>query len=351
MGEIEAQLRRHAQVKDAVVLAREAISSETASGEKRLVAYVTCAVSGEVQVEDLRASLKAVLPEYMVPSAYVVLESLPLTANGKLDRKALPAPDLEAYGVKEYEPPQGEIETILGEIWQELLQVERVGRQDNFFELGGDSISSIRILAKARTAGLNISLVNLFRHPTIAQLARLSERDRTTDNHSSTNIARFELLSATERAQFSSAPDIEDAYPLTVLQAGMHSHSELSPDSAVYHDVFSYDIEGPFHRDLFARALQALVQRHPVLRTAFRMSADDRLLQVVEKIVEVPLQVTDVSHLSEVAQSEFIETDIEAEKRRRFIWSRAPLFRVLLHVRSPHRYHYTLSFHHSILDG
>jgi len=136
----------------AVVLARETASSDAASGgEKRLVAYVTRAVPiQELQVEDLRRHLRAVLPEYMVPGAYVVLDSLPLTSNGKVDRKALPAPELEAYGVKEYEPPQGEIEEILAGIWQELLQVERVGRQDNFFELGGHSLLIVQMIERLR---------------------------------------------------------------------------------------------------------------------------------------------------------------------------------------------------------
>jgi acyl-coenzyme A synthetase/AMP-(fatty) acid ligase len=169
LGEIEAQLGRHAHVKEAVVLAREAASG----GEKRLVAYVTTAVpTGELQVEDLRRHLKAVLPEYMVPGAYVVLDSLPLTPNGKVDRKALPVPGLEAYGVvKEYEPPQGEIEAILAGIWRELLRVERVGRQDNFFELGGHSLLAVQAVTRVRQGlGRDLSLRDLFQHPVLQDL-------------------------------------------------------------------------------------------------------------------------------------------------------------------------------------
>ncbi|MBM0108954.1 non-ribosomal peptide synthetase, partial [Steroidobacter sp. S1-65] len=135
LGEIEAQLANQASVKDAVVIARE-----DAPGEKRLVGYVTSRGAQPPSVEELRAHLKAVLPEYMVPSAFVVLSSLPLTPNGKLDRRALPAPELDAYVSREYEAPQGEVEEVLAGIWQELLHVERVGRQDNFFELGGHSL-------------------------------------------------------------------------------------------------------------------------------------------------------------------------------------------------------------------
>ena len=103
----------------------------------------------------LRAHLKAVLPEYMVPSAFVMLESLPLTPNGKLDRRALPAPELGAYVSRQYEAPQGEVEEILAGIWQELLRVERVGRQDNFFELGGHSLLIVQMMERLRRVGLS----------------------------------------------------------------------------------------------------------------------------------------------------------------------------------------------------
>ena len=145
LGEIEARLAEYPGIKDAVVIARE----DTA-GDKRLVAYVTSrqaseeskaeagkeTQAGTIQAEELRAHLAGRLPEYMVPAAYVELKRLPLTANGKLDRKALPAPDAGAYATRGYEEPQGEMETGLAAIWRELLKVERVGRQDNFFSTG-----------------------------------------------------------------------------------------------------------------------------------------------------------------------------------------------------------------------
>ncbi|RML44994.1 hypothetical protein ALQ97_05336, partial [Pseudomonas savastanoi pv. glycinea] len=132
LGEIEAKLARHEAVKEAVVLAREDVP-----GDKRLVAYFT--ESETVDIEILRSYLQAQLPAYMVPVAYVHLDELPLTPNGKLDRKALPAPEHDALITRGYEAPQGEIETTLAQIWQDLLKVERVGRHDHFFELGGHS--------------------------------------------------------------------------------------------------------------------------------------------------------------------------------------------------------------------
>ncbi|MCK1604057.1 non-ribosomal peptide synthetase, partial [Bradyrhizobium sp. 166] len=140
-GEIAARLAEHASVREAVVVARE-----DRAGDKHLVAYVVCAPAAESDQDDggalaatLRAHVSAHLPDYMVPSAFVRVAVLPLTPNGKLDRKALPAPDDEAYARAAYEPPRGEIETALAELWAELLGVARVGRHDHFFELGGHS--------------------------------------------------------------------------------------------------------------------------------------------------------------------------------------------------------------------
>jgi amino acid adenylation domain-containing protein len=175
LGEIESQLTRHARVREAVVLARQGAPGVAA--EKRLVAYVTVREPsgspelGVLSVEELRSHLLGVLPEYMVPSAFVVLESLPLTPNGKLDRRALPAPDQEAYVRREYEAPQGETEVALAGIWQELLGVERVGRQDNFFELGGHSLLVTQLIARIREIFLlDIPLVTVFTAPSISAL-------------------------------------------------------------------------------------------------------------------------------------------------------------------------------------
>jgi amino acid adenylation domain-containing protein len=180
LGEIEAQLSRHAQVKEAVVLARE-----TASGEKRLVAYVTRAVpTEELQVEDLRRHLQAVLPEYMVPGAYVVLESLPLTANGKLDRKALPAPNLEAYGIKEYVAPRNSIEASLCDLWKDVLQLQEVGVNDNFFDLGGSSLNAVLVVQRMqRDLKLKVSVIQMFTHPTVGHMAEYLTNADAEETH------------------------------------------------------------------------------------------------------------------------------------------------------------------------
>src|SRR5262249_1841071 len=171
LGEIESRLLECEGVREAVVLARE-----DGPGDKRLVAYYTTALAGESEQETLssealRNHLAGRLPEYMVPAAYVRLESLPLTPNGKLDRKALPAPEVQAYATRGYAPPQGEIETKLAAIWAEVLKLDRVGRHDNFFSLGGHSLLAVRVVSLARIGEMNFTIMDVFTYPTIAALA------------------------------------------------------------------------------------------------------------------------------------------------------------------------------------
>jgi amino acid adenylation domain-containing protein len=169
LGEIEARLRERDGVREAVVTVRE-----SAAGEKRLTAYYTWDEgSGErLQAETLRSHLASKLPEYMVPAMYVRLDRIPLTPNGKVDRKALPEPDAEAYVSREYEAPEGETETMLAEIWSELLEVERVGRNDNFFELGGHSLLATRVIARIRERfGIGVPIHDLFGRPQLKSFA------------------------------------------------------------------------------------------------------------------------------------------------------------------------------------
>jgi amino acid adenylation domain-containing protein len=163
LGEIEARLSEHADVREAVVLAREDVP-----GDHRLVAYFV----GAAEAEALRAHLSERLPEYMVPAAYVRLETLPLTPNGKIDRKALPAPEGDAYASREYEAPVGKFEVALAEIWTELLRVERVGRKDHFFELGGHSLLALQVVSRVRQGlGVEIALGAVFDTPVLSALA------------------------------------------------------------------------------------------------------------------------------------------------------------------------------------
>ena len=174
LGEIEARLAEYPGVRETVVIARE-----DTPGDTRLLAYYTVAdghgpAKDLLNAENLRLHVSARLPEYMVPAAYVRLQSLPLTVNGKLDRKALPIPGGDAYASRQYEPPVGKIELALAEIWTELLKVDRVGRRDNFFSLGGHSLLAVRMIARVRASfGTGLALFSFIQTPTIEYLAHL----------------------------------------------------------------------------------------------------------------------------------------------------------------------------------
>jgi amino acid adenylation domain-containing protein len=167
LGEIEARLLECTDVKEAVVVVRD-----DSRGERRLVAYLTAERDAELSAAGLRNQLGQVLPEYMIPGAFVVLPVLPLTPNGKVDRAALPTPDLNAVATRAYEEPQGDIESTLARAWCELLELQRVGRWDHFFELGGHSLLAVQLCARLRDSlGMEIPLHDIFLHPTLQALA------------------------------------------------------------------------------------------------------------------------------------------------------------------------------------
>ena len=171
LGEIEARLAQHAAVREAVVVLR------TEGAEQQLVAYFTAAPGPEAGPEALRRHLAALLPDYMLPSAYVRLEAWPRTANGKLDRQALPASGSAAHALQIYEAPRGELELKLAQIWAEVLRVERVGRLDHFFELGGHSLLVMRLLGRVSAAlGADVNVSTLFGAPTLSGFAERISR-------------------------------------------------------------------------------------------------------------------------------------------------------------------------------
>jgi amino acid adenylation domain-containing protein len=294
LGEIETVLAGHEGVSEAVVMARA-----DAAGEKRLVAYVVGADgAGGPTVTELRRHLREKLPEYMVPSVFMEVAEIPLTGQGKVDRRALPAPDTARPDlVEEFIAPRNERERTLAEIWSQVLGVEQVGVNDNYFALGGDSIRSIQIRALAMEQGLNFTLKEMFERPTISELAR------GLDSSESRTFKRTEPLSLiAEEDRLRLPEDIEDAYPLTMLQAGMIFHSEYQPDSAVYHNVSSLHLQVRFEPELLREALRQLSSRHAVLRTSFALKTFSEPLQLVHRDVEVPLEIEDVRHLPQAEQ-------------------------------------------------
>jgi len=179
LGEIEAVLAAHVQVHEAVVVVRE----ET-SGEQRLIAYLTRETDGAIVTSELRAYLREKLPEYMVPSQYVLLEALPLTSNGKINRRALPAPPPIATALEaSYIAPRTEVEKTITAIWQDVLQLESVGVSDNFFDLGGHSLFMVKVLSRLReTVNEDLTITDLFRYPSVGTLASYLTEQKNKDS-------------------------------------------------------------------------------------------------------------------------------------------------------------------------
>ena len=258
LGEIEARLSQQPGVGEAVVVARE---DET--GEKRLVAYYTARDDDKVTADSLRTGLLLVLPAYMVPAAYVEVEVMPLTPNGKLDRRALPAPDGSAYVRGVYEPPQGVLEESLAQIWCEVLKVERVGRHDNFFELGGHSLLAVRLLSRVQQdLNLAVSLTDIFSRPVLCNFAQ--------------------GLGSAERLALPPIPVVgrDEALPLSFAQERLWFLSQMDGISNAYHIPLGLHLEGALDRGALRSALDRIVARHEALRTTF-VSIDGRPMQKI----------------------------------------------------------------------
>ncbi|HET8845931.1 MAG TPA: amino acid adenylation domain-containing protein, partial [Ktedonobacteraceae bacterium] len=347
LGEIEAALRLHPAVQDAVVQALADIRQET-----RLVAYVVGNAAQTLTPEELRRFLKASLPDYMLPSTFVPLTSFPVTANGKLDRQALPAPELARLRPgTTYVAPRTLEEEVLAGIWSQVLDVTRVGIDDNYFALGGDSIRSIQVVSLTQERGLACSVDQIFRFPTIRTLAQALLTEQLQEGEGEVGVvhAPFDLVQEEDRARL--PEEVEDAYPLTMLQGGMLFHNEYSPGEGVYHDIFSYHIKLTLDVPALEQAAWALIERHPVLRTAFDLSNYSEPLQLVYRTGVQLLTVEDIQQMEVEQQEKSIRAWITEEKHRGFDWARPPLLRIHIHLRSPHTAQFTLSFHHAIIDG
>jgi amino acid adenylation domain-containing protein len=344
LGEIETMLAAHPAVHDNIVIARE-----DQPGDKRLVAYLIAEDQSEVSATEMRSYLSERLPEYMIPAVFIWLAEMPLTANGKLDRRALPAPGRERPAPEvSYIAPGTATEVLLANIWADVLGLDRVGVEDNFFALGGDSIRSVRVLAQAREQGLEVSLQQLFRHQTIAALAReIKGIEPAADPLPRT--APFDLISIRDRALL--PPGLVDAYPVTMLQGGMLFHMALAPETAVYHNLNSWHLRAPFDRDCFEAAVACAVARHPILRTSFDLTSYSEPLQLVHETATLHVGISDLRQLSGEEQDEILDKFAEAERARRFNVSRPPLLRFHIHRRSDESFQFTLTESHPILDG
>jgi amino acid adenylation domain-containing protein len=319
LGEIETTLRAANGVQASVVVAREDVP-----GDKRLVAYV---VPRSVDVDALKTTLRAALPEYMVPSAFVLLDALPQTGTGKVDRNALPAPDFSAAAAA-FAAPRNALETTLAALWSEILGLERVGIHDDFFALGGHSLLATRVMSRLRDSmGIQAPLRALFEAPTVA---RMAER----------------LGSSPARAALASIPRAprDGSLVASFAQERLWFLSQLDPGAATYNVQIVLRLRGALQAPCLASSLVELVMRHEVLRTTFE-EVDGQPRQVIHASAAVTLDIESVT------EEAALRARVRQELARPFDIERGPMLRARLFRLTPAEHVLVIVTHHIATDG
>ncbi len=333
-GEVEELLGGHPALAQAAVAARERVP-----GDLRLVAYVVGKEGAAPNSAELKQYVAQRVPDYMVPSAFVALEVLPTTSSGKVDRKALPAPDWDTVSAHaEYVAPQPGIEEELAAIWSDVLNVERIGATDNFFDLGGNSLLALRLISRVRSAFVvELPLISLFKAPTLEGLA-----------------AEIIAIRATQGA--SQLPPIV-ARPITgpveasLNEEDFYSLQHLMPDSPALNMPAALRLTGKLNVDALRIAFEEMVRRHAILRTTFTVARDGRLLQIVAPEMPLHIPVEDFGSVPEASRSELVRRAGEEQALERFDLDNGPLIRIRL-LRFGESEHVVLATtHHVICDA
>ncbi|MFJ7212908.1 amino acid adenylation domain-containing protein [Amycolatopsis sp. NPDC098790] len=336
-GEVESALRDCPGVADAAVVAHDS----------RLVGHVV--TDGVLDVPALRTALRATLPEYMVPALFVAHPALPVTANGKVDRAALLAVRAGAVATPaEHVAPRTATEAALAAVWAEVLGIDRAGLADNFFDLGGDSILALRVIGLARAAGLGLSVADLFRARTLGELAALATE---APGDEPAPVEPFALLDPADRAKLPEG--LADAYPLTMLQAGMLHEMLAQPRIGAYHNVtdLKITVADPFDRAAFQAGMDHLVRIHESLRTSIDLVSYREPLQLVHPDAKLTVGYSDLRRLDQEGQRAARRRYADTEFANRFDLSRAPLIRVHLHQLTDHDLRIVITDCHVAIDG
>ncbi|NOK23743.1 condensation domain-containing protein, partial [Corallococcus carmarthensis] len=326
LGEIETALLRQQGIAEATVVVREV------GGDKRLVAYLVAKPGQTIDPKAVETELRKGLPEYMVPSAIGVLAALPLSANGKVDRKALP--ELEAVrSEREYEAPRTETEAKLAAIWAEVLRVPQVGVKDDFFALGGHSLLATQVASRIRTGlGVELPLRALFEAPTVEALARRLEKTARA------NVTAMGLVRGT------AAP------LLSFAQQRLWFIDQLEPGTALYNVPVAVRLEGTLRQDILERALREVTRRHEALRTTFA-EENGQPIQVIHPEISLNLEQVEVSGADTQEREAQARQRITQEILKPFDLLRGPLFRALL-VKLEEQHHVlVVTMHHIVSDG
>lgn len=336
LDEIEATIHTAPHVKEAAVIA---FGEE---GKKRLVGYVA-PESGQWSGTDdefvahLRAYLADRLPDFMIPPVFVVQPSFPLTLSGKIDRNALPEPDGVRINLSDYVAPRTPAEELLADIWAQVLGVERVGLNDNFFDLGGHSLVTMQLVSRIRKAlGIELPLAEVFQAGTLAEMAELVEREGRQEGN--------EPLPPIEPM-----PRKGDL-PLSFAQQRLWFLDQLDPDNLFYNILTAVRLQGELDIIVLQASLQALVQRHESLRTVFAARRGEPM-QVVLSDLELPLEIVDLTHLSDVEREAEARKCIAGAERTSFDLAVGPLLRAQVLKLAKDDHIAVLVMHHIISDG
>ncbi|MFH9349068.1 amino acid adenylation domain-containing protein [Kitasatospora sp. NPDC017646] len=344
IGEIEAALTALDGVTDAAVVVHET------RGTRHLVAYV---VSEDGQAADpapWRQALSARLPGYQVPSWFVPLDALPLSNSGKVDRRALPAPELDLLSSTEHVAPRTETERLLAGVWAEVFGVDRVGVTDDFFEAGGDSVLAIKVVTRARPHGIGLTAKDLFLTPTIAELAEVATRLDGVAGDTPADRPLVELTAA-ETELLAAGGAVEDVYPLTPMQSGMLFDALMTGDTGLHLIQFDLVLDHVGDPELLGRAWQSVADRLPILRTAVVWTDVSHPVQVVRAAAVLPVTHHDWRELVEAERRERWDALRAADRAAGVDLAAAPLARVTVIRLTDTSVRVLWSMHHIVMDG
>jgi amino acid adenylation domain-containing protein len=335
LSEIEAQLRACEGVQDARVVVHQAKGAD-----KQIVAYVMAADDAR---QLWRERLQQKLPAYMVPAAFMLITAWPLTQNGKLDMKALPVPDRDAYTGKAFAVPGTAREAALLAVWQDLLGLERISIDDHFFEIGGQSLLATRLQNRIRAElGADMPLRAIFETPTVRQLAAWLDSAATPSGTQTTTRH--------VPAPIAAVADADNDAPLSYAQQRLWFIYRLDSDGAHYHIPHRLDLHGALDLDALRKALRDLVARHAVLRTVYKESGSEPMQQVLPA-GEVDLPVHDLSGLDPAGRQREAERRLQQEAARPFdLYREGPLHAQLIRL-APDRHWLAITVHHIAADG
>ncbi|WP_372371491.1 amino acid adenylation domain-containing protein [Candidatus Uabimicrobium sp. HlEnr_7] len=328
IGEIETALLEHNAISNVVVVVRENIPQN-----KQLVAYIVYQENQKMSLSKLRLSLKEKLPEYMIPSYFIKLDKLPLTINGKVDRKALPIPDSSRISEQKYIPPRNEVEIKLVSMWQEVLRVKKIGIMDNFFELGGHSLLATQLISRVKeTFTIEMSLRSLFAAPRISELAILIKDSKK------------------KCADAISVVNRNDSLYLSSAQKRMWFFNQLTPNSPVYNLPQSFLLRGRLRLEILQKSFNEIIRRHESLRTTFH-KIEGRPTQVITAGQPIVINIEDFCQLSQQEKWEKAKISIEQHVLCPFDLSQGPLIRINLFKLGEEEHILLINMHHIVSDG